>query len=98
MENIMDLIRDEATTERVVKIVNGLWNGTVRLISNPNDNGIACEIGAYWFYFIGSEDENLTPEEVRSNYDVFTVAQMILDAIIDLDDDEYTYYCDILGF
>ena len=98
MGNIMDLIRDEATMERVVKIVNGLWNGTVRLISNPNDNCIACEIGEYWFYFIGSEDENLKPEEVRSNYDVFTVAQMILDAIIDLDDDEYTYYCDILGF
>ena len=98
MENIMDLIRDEATMERVVKIVNGLWNGTVRLISNPNDNCIACEIGEYWFYFIGSEDENLKPEEVKSNYDVFTVAQMILDAIIDLDDDEYTYYCDILGF
>lgn len=98
MENIMDLIRDEATMERVIKIVNGLWNGTVRLISNPNDNCIACEIGEYWFYFIGSEDENLKPEEVKSNYDVFTVAQMILDAIIDLDDDEYTYYCDILGF
>jgi hypothetical protein len=98
MENIMDLIRDESTMERVVKIVNGLWNGTVRLISNPNDGCIACQIGEYWFYFIGSEDENLTLEEVRNNYDVFTIAQMILDTIIDLDDDEYTYYCDILGF
>ena len=98
MENIIDLIRDEATMERVVKIVNGLWDGTVRLISNPNDNCIACEIGEYWFYFIGSEDENLKPEEVKTNYDVFTVAQMILNAIVDLDDDEYTYYCDILGF
>ena len=98
MRYFEDLIKDEATLERVMKIVNGLWNGTVRLISNPNDNCIACEIGEYWFYFIGSEDENLKPEEVKSNYDVFTVAQMILDAIIDLDDDEYTYYCDILGF
>ena len=98
MENIMDLIRDESTMERVIKIVNGLWNGTVRLISNPNDGCIACQIGEYWFYFIGSEDENLTPEEVKINYDVFTIAQMILDTIIDLDDDEYTYYCDFLGF
>jgi hypothetical protein len=98
MRYFADLIKDESTLERVMKIVNGLWNGTVRLISNPNDNCIACEIGEYWFYFIGSEDENLKPEEVRTNYDVFTVAQMILDAIIDLDDDEYTYYCDILGF
>ena len=93
-----DLIKDEATLERVMKIVNGLWNGTVRLISSPNDNCLACEIGEHWFYFIGYEDENLKPEEVRFNYDVFTVAQMILEAIIDLDDDEYTYYCDILGF
>lgn len=99
MENIMDLIRDESTMERIIKIVNGLWNGTVRLINNPNDNELACEIGEYWFYFISGEEGGfLKPEEVRANYDVFTIAQMILDAIIDLDDDEYTYYCDILGF
>ena len=98
MRYFEDLIKDEATMERVIKIVNGLWNGTVRLISSPNDNCLACEIGEYWFYFIGSEDENLKPDEVRLNYDVFTIAQMILDAIVDLDDDEYTYYCDILGF
>lgn len=98
MTNIMDLIKDEATMERVIKIVNGLWNGNVKLINNPNDGCLACQIGGDWFCFIGSEDENLTPEEVRTNYDVFTIAQMILDAIIDLDDDEYTYYCDILGF
>lgn len=35
MMNFEDLIKDVATMERVVKIVNGLWNGTVRLISNP---------------------------------------------------------------
>ena len=98
MIDIMNLIKDEATMERIIKIVNGLWNGTVKLISNPNDGCIACQIGEYWFYFIGSEDENLKPEEVRNNYDVFTIAQMILDTIIDLDDDEYTYCCDILGF
>ena len=98
MIDIMNLIKDEATMERIIKIVNGLWNGTVKLINNPNDGCISCQIGEYWFYFIGSEDENLTPEEVRNNYDVFTIAQMILDTIIDLDDDEYTYYCDILGF
>lgn len=98
MIDIMNLIKDEATMERIVKIINGLWDGTVKLINNPNDGCISCQIGEYWFYFIGSEDENLTPEEVRTNYDVFTIAQMILDTIIDLDDDEYTYYCDILGF
>ena len=98
MIDIMNLIKDEATMERIIKIVNGLWDRTVKLINNPNDGCISCQIGEYWFYFIGSEDENLTPEEVRTNYDVFTIAQMILETIIDLDDDEYTYYCDILGF
>ena len=99
MQNITDLIwKDQSTMERVVKIVNGLWDGTVKLISNPNDGCLACQIGEYWFYFIGSEDENLKPEEVKNNYDVFTIAQMILEAMIDIDDDEYTYYCDILQF
>ena len=99
MQNITDLIwKDQSTMERVVKIVNGLWDGTVKLISSANDGCIACEIGEYWFYFIGSEDENLKPEEVKNNYDVFTIAQMILEAIIGLDDDEYTYYCDMLQF
>ena len=99
MMNLGELIwNDQSTMERVCKIVNGLWDGTVKLISNPNDGCLACQIGEYWFYFIGSEDENLKPEEVRHTYDVFTIAQMILEAMIDLDDDEYTYYCDMLQF
>ena len=97
--NLGELIwNDQSTMERVCKIVNGLWDGTVKLISNPNDGCLACQIGEYWFYFIRVEDENLKPEEVKNNYDVFTIAQMILEAMIELDDDEYTYYCDILQF
>ena len=30
-----------------------------------NDDCIACQIGEFWFYFIGSEDEDLTPNEVE---------------------------------
>lgn len=63
---------------KIHKIVNGLWNGTVKLISNPNDGCLACQIGDYWFYFIGSEDENLTPEEAKKNYDVFIIANLYL--------------------
>lgn len=92
------LINDETTFERVCKIISALWDGRAKLISNPNDNCLACQIGEYWFYFIGCEDENLTPQEARTHYDIFTIAQMILSAIIDLDDDEYDYYCDILEF
>ena len=45
-------------------VFKGLCDGTVKIISNPNDDCIACQIGEFWFYFIGSEDEDLTPDEV----------------------------------
>ena len=90
---------DPTTMERVVKIVNGLWNGTVNIIKSPNDGCLACQIGEYWFYFIGSEDENLKIEEFKNSYDVFTIAQMILEAIVELEDDnEYAYYTELLNF
>ena len=92
------IYNDAATMERLVKITEALWNGTARLIESPNDGCIACKIGEYWFYFIGQEDELLKPDEVREQYGLFELAELILEAIIDLDDDEYTYYCDFLGF
>ena len=53
MMNLGELIwNDQSTMERVCKIVNGLWDGTVKLISNPNDGCLACQIGEYWFYFM----------------------------------------------
>lgn len=98
MVNISEMLEDYPTMERIIKIVQALWNGTAKLISSPNDGCLACQIGEYWFYFIGSEDENLKPEEVKHHYDIFTIAQMILEAIVELDDDEYDYYCSILEF
>lgn len=86
---------------KIRKIVNGLWNGTVKLISNPNDGCLACQIGDYWFYFVGSDDENLTSEEAMKNYDVFTIAKLILEAMDDIkniDEDEHNYYYSVLGF
>lgn len=61
-------------------VFKGLCDGTVKIISNPNDDCIACQIGEFWFYFIGSEDEDLTPDEVyeyqRTTYrnDLFNIA------------------------
>ena len=49
-------------------VFKGLCDGTVKIISNPNDDCIACQIGEFWFYFIGSEDEDLTPDEVYESY------------------------------
>lgn len=88
--------------ENIDRVVNALWNGTAKLIApNPNDNCIACMIGEYWFYFIGMEDERMTPDEVRKSYTIFEVAEMIYDTIngfCDADNrDEYEYYCIILG-
>lgn len=98
MQSISELIwEDQSTMERVVKIVNGLWNGTVKLINHPKEECPVCQIGESWFHFMGKED-NVKLEEIREKYDVFTLAQMILESIIGLDDDEYTYYCDNLGF
>ena len=97
--DISNLIyHDPSTMERLVKIVEALWNGTAELISNPNDGCLACKIGESWFYFMGNEDEDLKPEDVKNKYGVFEIAEMILSAIIELDDDEYTYYCDYLYF
>ena len=47
-------------------VFKGLCDGTVKIISNPNDDCIACQIGEFWFYFIGSEDEDLTPDECKA--------------------------------
>lgn len=96
-----DFIGDAVAAERICKIVNGLWDGTVRLAKEPKYGELVCYIGFEDYdglYFIGDEDRVLSPEEVKMNYDVFTIADMILNAIIELDDDEYTYYCDALGF
>ena len=49
---------------------------------------------------IGSEDENLTPEETKKNYDVFTIAKLILEAmdnIKNIDENEHSYYYNMLG-
>ena len=59
-------------------IFKGLCDGTVKIISNPNDDCIACQIGEFWFYFIGSEDEDLTPDEVYESYTKEQLTEMIL--------------------
>lgn len=78
-------------------IFKGLCDGTVKIISNPNDNCIACKIGESWFYFIGSEDEDLTPDEVYMSYTKEELAEMIFSTLQDMeieknDVDEVEYY------
>lgn len=76
-------------------IFEGLCDGTVKIISNLNDGCIACQIGEFWFYFIGSEDENLTPDEVYESYTKEELTEMIYSTLQDMkknEFDEVEYY------
>ena len=79
-------------TELYEMIYKGLCEGVVKIIQSPNDDCIACSIGQYWFYFIGSEDEDMTPDEVYESYTKEELTDLILSAINELDETESTYY------
>lgn len=83
--------------ERTVKVVEAIWNRTITF-SNEGEGDIVCHIGEYWFYFYNGKlfSDALTPENLRENVRIFELAEMIINAIDDLDDDEYKYYWDIL--
>lgn len=83
--------------ERTVKVVEAIWNRTITF-SNEGEGDIVCHIGEYWFYFYNGKlfSDALTPENLRENVGIFELAEMIINAIDDLDDDEYKYYWDIL--
>lgn len=69
-------------------IFKGLCDGIVKIISNPNDDCIACQIGEFWFYFIGRKDEDLTPDEVYESYTKEQLTEMIYSALQDMEKDE----------
>lgn len=73
-------------------IFKGLCDETVKIISNPIDDCIACQIGDFCFYFIGSEDEDLTPNEVYESYTKEQLTEMIYSALQDIDTNEFEYY------
>lgn len=83
--------------ERTVKVVEAIWNRTITF-SNKGEGDIVCHIGEYWFYFYNGKlfSDALTSENLRENVGIFELAEMIINAIDDLDDDKYTYYWDIL--
>lgn len=73
-------------------VLEGLKQGLVKIIESPNDGCVACEIGDDWFYFIGSEDENMSPAEVLSSYGLEDLSELIRLVIEDLDVNEKLYY------
>lgn len=86
-------------------IKNGFENG---IISIEDDYagciGICCKIGEMAFYFLGSEDENITKEEYWKSYTLDMTINMIFDILKDsesaerngLDDWEIGYYESVL--
>lgn len=86
-------------------IKNGFENG---IISIEDDYagciGICCKIGEMAFYFLGSEDENITKEEYWQSYTLDMTINMIFDILKDsesaekngLDDWEIGYYESVL--
>ena len=86
-------------------ISNGFKN---KVISIEDDYagclGICCKIGDIAFYFLGSEDENLTKVEYWKAYTLDMTIDMIFDILKDfesakktgLDDFEIGYYESVL--
>ena len=66
-------------------VFKGLCDGTVKIISNPNDDCIACQIGEFWFYFIGSEHEDLSPDEVYECFTKEELTEMIYNTLMDME-------------
>lgn len=83
--------------ESMVK--RALEQGVAKLISNPNDGCISCQIGDkyYWFYFMDDpEYENMRPEEILERFSLDELATLIENAINGLDPDEVMYYDSIM--
>lgn len=78
-------------------VYKGLENGSVKIISSPNDGCVACKIGDYWFYFMGIEEENMTPNEVLNSYTREELCNLIYSAMIELDDIEIAYYVAVMN-
>lgn len=70
-------------------IYKGLCDKTVKIISNPNDDCIACQIGEFWFYFIGSEHEDLSPDEVYECFTKEELTEMIYNTLMDMEKNEF---------
>ena len=88
-----------ADIEREIKVIQAIWDGRITF-GNEGEGDIVCHIGGYWFYFYNGDlfADKITPQNIKQNIPIMELAEMIRDAITDLEDDEYDYYCDILGW
>lgn len=67
-------------------------------LSNKKGKGVVCRIGEYWFYFAGSEGEDMTVGEYMRDVPKDDIVKEILDALKSLDESTengsrmYNYY------
>ena len=86
-------------------IIEGLNNGVINLIADPNmEEGTVCKIGEFWFYFGGETAEEMNPDEFKKNIPQEDIVNEIHDTLEsfrkDEDEifkDEYNYYDAILN-
>lgn len=85
--------------EREFKIIEAIWNKTITF-SNDGEGDIVCHIGDYWLYFYEGPGDawEITPDNIHTHTELIPLATMIRNAIEVLDDAEYRYYADILGW
>ena len=90
---------DKDLVEAMVK--QGLFDGTVKLIEDDLElgiSGVGCQVGDYAFYFLSSEDEDLTLETVKEKYNNDDLTNQITSAIYkDIENDERDYYISYLN-
>lgn len=76
------VIPDSIQRESIKKLIyTGLVKGTVKVIFSTVDDCPCCLIGDTWFYFLGSEDEDLTPLEIMEIYTKEELTELIFDAL-----------------
>lgn len=83
----------------VVLLKIAFEKGIAKLIENDLNLGImgvGCKIGKGAFYFLSSEDEELSIEQIKENYTNEMLYEQIAQTIIDLDEEESSYYMSIL--
>ena len=77
-------------------VIEGYNQGLIRLISSPNGDGIACQIGDNWFYFGGitaEEYDNVAEyKEIMLTSDIVTEIYDVLCEFKTEFEDEYLYY------
>ena len=87
-------------------IRNGFESGTVSIEEEyAGCIGICCRIGDNAFYFLGSEDDDLTKEEYWESYTLDMTIDMIFNILKDvesaeehgLDEAELDYYTSVLA-